>query len=373
MSTIGVRTSGGLCVKPVSCASTVPSPPVASVPMKCLRFMVAGWVVAGWRNKRILARQPVVWYYLRHRRMNMRRPILLLGSALHGKQGWIAMLCLLCLASFAGAQLTTPQLEIHAPSNSNDWLRLRSSIHSNSLLTLEASTNLTGWNDIGTFHDALFNYPDTGADGMRQRFYRLHTVARAATNDWKNELLFPEDSFRSPGSGEIRWVKFAILLADPTRVYYQDSTKFPFHFEFATQRLAPFIGMNRTAFDAVSLRRTNQQVVLGTVLYPPGANFVEYGVQFVGLDPYTVDEIARWFELVKATVFAANGAGVFYMPVFEQQEMARTHAAEFAARNITLASIERWGAVNHVYSPGWAFGRLKFFPAGEIAAAFADG
>lgn len=252
-------------------------------------------------------------------------------------------------------------------------MRLRSSFHSNSLLTLEASTNLTGWNAIGTFHDALFNYPDPGADGLRQRFYRLHTAPRAATNDWKNELLFPEDSFRSPGSGEIRWVKFAILLADPTRVYYQDSTKFPFHFEFATQRLAPFIGMNRTAFDAVSLRRTNQQVVLGTVLYPPGANFVEYGVQFVGLDPYTVDEIARWFELVKGTVFAANGVGVFYMPVFEQEAMARTHAAEFAARNIAVASSERWGAVNHVYSPGWAFGRLKFFPAGEIAAAFADG
>lgn len=292
---------------------------------------------------------------------------------MHGQRGWIAWLCLLYLAPLAEAQLTPPQLEIRRPGSSNDWIRLRSSFHSNNLLTLEASTNLSGWNPIGTLHDALLNYPDVGADDLRQRFYRVLAAPRTATNDWKNELLFPGDTFRSPGVGEIRWVKFAILLADPTRVFYQDSTKFPFHYEFATQRLAPFIGMDRAAFDAVSLHRTNQQVVLGTVLYPPGTNFVEYGVQFVGLDPYPVDEIGRWFELVKATIFATNGAGVFYMPVFEQEAMARDHAAEFAARNISLASIERWGAVNHVYAPGWALGRLKFFPAAEIAAAFADG
>jgi hypothetical protein len=290
-----------------------------------------------------------------------------------GKRAWLAMLCLLSLLPLAYAQPKAPQLEIRVPASSTDWVRLGSSFHSNSLLTLEASTNLSGWNSIGTLHDALFNYPDAGAGDFQNRFYRLRVAPRAAADDWKNELLCPEDSFRSPGEREIRWVKFAILLDDPTRVFYQDSTKFPFHYEFATQRLAPFLGMDRAAFDAVSLRRTNQQVVLGTVLFPPGTNFVEYGVQFVGLDAYTVDEISRWLELVKATVFATNGAGVFYMPVFEQEETARNQAAEFAVRNIALASIERWGAVNHVYSPGWALGRLKFFPASEIAAAFADG
>src|SRR5690606_37930997 len=123
---------------------------------------------------------------------------------------------------------------------------------------------------------------------------------RFATNDGKNELVFPNEPFRSAGSGnEVRWVKFAILRADPTRVYYQDSTKFPFHYEFATQRLPPFLGMDRTTFDSISLHRTNQQVVLGTVLYPPNPTFVEYGVQFVGLDPYTVDEVSHWFELVR--------------------------------------------------------------------------
>ncbi|MBE0540903.1 MAG: hypothetical protein IH623_05920 [Verrucomicrobia bacterium] len=305
--------------------------------------------------------------------MNAGRQFSTSGSIWNRQWGCLGLLCLLSLLAAAQAQPKAPQLEIRSPASSNAWVRLGSSFHANSLLTLEASANLTAWNSIGTLHDALFNYPDAGADNFQHRFYRLRVTPRVATNDWKNELLFPEDAFLSPGNREIRWVKFAIHLADPTRVYYQDSTKFLFHYEFATQRLAPFLGMDRAAFDAVSLRRTNQQVVLGTVLFPPGTNFVEYGVQFVGLDPYTVDEISRWFELVKATVFATNGAGVLYMPVFEQEEMARNHAAEFAARNISLASIERWGAVNHVYAPGWALGQLKFFPAGEIAAAFADG
>jgi hypothetical protein len=131
--------------------------------------------------------------------------------------------------------------------------------------------------------------------------------------------------------------------------------------------------VDRAAFDAISLHRANQQVVLGTILYPPAPDYIEYGVQFVGLDPYTPEEISRWLELVKASVYATNGAGIYYMPVFEQAEMARTNAAEFAARNIPVASIDRWISQDHIYSPGWAVGRLKYFPAAEITAAFSDG
>jgi hypothetical protein len=72
-------------------------------------------------------------------------------------------------------------------------------------------------------------------------------------------------------------------------------------------------------------------------------------------------------------VYATNGAGAYYMPVFEQAEVARTNAAAFAAKNISVASVDRWISQNHIYSPGWTIGRLKYFPATEIAAAFADG
>jgi len=268
----------------------------------------------------------------------------------------------------------TLRLEILRPVDTNGWVRLNSSVHPDSVLSLEATTNLSAWTNIGTSHDALFDFPDAASDGLRQRFYRVHSAPRGANDDWKNQAWFPEEPFRSPSPGEaVQWVKFAILLDEPWRVFYQDSTEFPFHYDFATQRLAPFLGMDRTSFDAVSLRRENQRVVLGALLYPPRATFVEYGVQFIGLDAYPPDEVARWFELVKATVYATNGAGAVYMPTFEQSEVARTNAAAFAERGITVASVERWIAGNHVYAPGWALGRLKFFPAAEIDAAFADG
>jgi hypothetical protein len=274
----------------------------------------------------------------------------------------------------ARAQTSAPRLEIVPPLASNGWPRLNSSFHSNAVLTLETSTNLGGWRNIGTLHDALFAYPDAATPGHRSRFYRLQAATREATNDWKNQAWFPEEPFRSPSPGEaVRWAKFAILLDEPWRVFYQDSTKFPFHYDFATARLPPFIGLDRTSFDQISLHRANQQVVLGALLYPPRANFVEYGVQFIGLDPYTPNEIASWFELVRATVYATNGAGAVYMPTFEQSEVARTNAEAFAARGITVASVDRWVAGNHVYAPGWALGRLKFFPASEIDAAFAEG
>ena len=259
-------------------------------------------------------------------------------------------------------------------------MRLHSSFHSNAVLTLLSSTNLQSltnpgaWKPVSTLHDALFAYPDAATANYGQQFYRLQSAARRSIDDWKNQAWFPEEPFRSENPGEaIRWVKFAILLDEPWRVFYQDSVKFPFHYDFATLRIPPFAGMDRASFDAVSLRRTNQRVVLGALLYPPRSTFVEYGVQFIGLDPYTPDEIARWFGIVKATVYATNGAGAVYMPTFEQSEVARTNSEAFAARGITIASVERWVAGNHVYAPGWALGRLKFFPASEIDAAFADG
>jgi hypothetical protein len=284
-----------------------------------------------------------------------------------------SVLLLVVTVSSLWAQVQT-SVSIDPPGTPNDWLRLRTSESPNSLLTLQATTNFQTWSTVATTHDKFWNFP-ARAETPGALIYRVRSERRGATNDWKNELLFPEEPLQSPFSADARWVKFAILLNDPTRVYFQDSSKFPFHYDFAAQRLAPFAGIDRAGFDSVSLRRTNQQVVLGAVLYPPTQNYFEYGVQFVGLDAYTPEEISRWFELVKASVYATNGTGaaVVYMPTFEQSEVARTNAAAFAARNIPVGSIERWITRNHVYSRGWAIGRLKYFAAVEISAAFADG
>ena len=253
-------------------------------------------------------------------------------------------------------------------------MRLNSTFHSNAVLTLHASTNLGSWTNIGTLHDALFAYPDAASAIRGQRFYRLAATARASTNDWKNQIVYPTDAFQSTnGAQNVTWVKFAILLEDPTRVYYQDSRKYLFHYDFATQRLPPFLGMDYAAFDSVSLYRTNQQVILGTVLYPPTTTYAECGVQFIGLDAYTPDEIARWFRLVTATIYPSNNAETYYMPTFEQSEVARTNADAFATLGVPISSLDRWVTVNTCYSAGWALGRLKFFTAADVVAAYSDG
>jgi hypothetical protein len=274
----------------------------------------------------------------------------------------------------ASAQISAPHLEILPPEPSNRWVRLDSGFQSNTVLTLYASTNLGVWTNIGSLHNALYAYPDAASPWWPQRFYRVAAAARDLTNDWKNQIVCPTDPFQSTNAAQgVTWVKFAILLDDPTRVYYQDSRKYLFHYDFATQRLPAFHGMSYEQFDAVSLHRVGQQVVLGTVLYPPATTFAEYGVQFVGLDSYTPEEIATWFGLVKATIYASNSAAAYYMPTFEQNEMAQTNAGAFAALGIPVSSLDRWVTVNTCYAPGWALGCLKYFAAGDVVAAYGDG
>src|SRR5262245_2266367 len=83
------------------------------------------------------------------------------------------------------AQVQDTRLKIR-PAESNGWVRLNSAATSNTLVILEASSNLLAWQTIATLHDGLFDYPDAGAGNFRQRFYRFSSRTRVETNDWKN-------------------------------------------------------------------------------------------------------------------------------------------------------------------------------------------
>ena len=48
-------------------------------------------------------------------------------------------------------------------------------------------------------------------------------------------------------------------VADPSKVYFQNSNNYPFHYDFAKEYLTPFIGMSPQAFDNVSLYEDNQK------------------------------------------------------------------------------------------------------------------
>ncbi len=191
---------------------------------------------------------------------------------------------------------------------------------------------------------------------------------------WKNQLAGVEDPFLSPPAGDApRWVKFAVLLRDPSRVYFQDSAAYGFHYDFATERLDPLVGMSRVEFDQVSLHRQGQEVALGAVLFPPRTDRAEIAIQLVRTEPYHPEMARRLIEAVAASVTTAPGTTVLYFPTFEQSESAGACRDWFAEHGIVVDSSDRWATADSCYSAGWALGRLVQVPGGGIAAAYAAG
>jgi hypothetical protein len=194
------------------------------------------------------------------------------------------------------------------------------------------------------------------------------------TEAGKTSLVYDSEPFVNHNDGDgAGFVKFAIIFSQSGTAFFQDSNLFPFHYNFATEHLQPFLGMSAAQFDAVALRRSRQQVVLGAVLYPPPDGPREYGIQFVGYDPYPKEDVKAWFDVVKASVIANPSATAIYIPSFEQKAQAETDRTWFASQGIEVDGIERWIHSDAIYSNGWAFGRLVFVPGSEIATAYIAG
>ncbi|MDH4240528.1 MAG: hypothetical protein OEW48_13285 [Phycisphaerae bacterium] len=200
---------------------------------------------------------------------------------------------------------------------------------------------------------------------------------------WKNQISFPDEPFRVVGgsASEPDWVKFTIILSpyDANVVYYQDCREYTFHYHFATELLDPFIDMNTSEYDQITLYEDGQRAVLGAVIMPPTGGYPtppalpEYGIQFVRLDPYTREEIAEMFNIVKASVIAEPDVQAFYFPTYEQAATAEANREWFESQGIELGSTGRWAQGNACYSEGWALGELKFFAGNQIARAYLAG
>ena len=293
------------------------------------------------------------------------------------RRGWVVLLLAAAGASIAATAVRDPvALGIRSPPD-NEWVRLDATPAEGMAIVVESSSDLAGWEPLATTHERLVGYPDPRPPGpARWRYYRALTRPLGPEDDWKNQLHYPDDPFLSlaaPAPEDIRWVKFCILLDAPHRVIFQDSQRHLFHYGFATERLAPFHGMSPDAFDRVSLYGENQQVLLGAVLFPPPPNQAEYGIQFVGLDPYPAGAIRDSFTLVREVIAAPPGVQALYFPTYEQAGVAASNAAWFADAGIPVSSVTRWLRDAQTYAPGWAVARLVYVPAAGIAAAFAAG
>lgn len=287
------------------------------------------------------------------------------------------ILLLLCEACISRGFAQALNLGVLRPET-NGVVRITGAGGSGRVHVLETSTNLSAWSELAVVHDGPFEFPDlTGRNGGA--YFRARSRDRTEQDDWRNLISIPDDDLanaeRNPfdPTDQIRWIKFAILQAEPHRVFFQDSEKYAFHFDFGRTRLAPFAGMTPAQFDAVTLRAAGRQALLGAVLIPPDSAGQEFGIQFVSSDPLPPDEVVRRFETVRRMIAAGAGARAFYIPTFEQVEIARENEAYFSERGITVDSSSRWVSADQSYSEGWAYGRLVFVPASEIAPAYGDG
>ncbi|MEW6155788.1 MAG: PEP/pyruvate-binding domain-containing protein [Verrucomicrobiota bacterium] len=247
----------------------------------------------------------------------------------------------------------------------------------NQVSVIERGADFRNWNEWLVGHGTVFDVPDLAAPTAPYRFYRSRFRELTSDDDWKNVLRAKADPFQSPeppvGKSEPRWVKFMLRLNQPQRVIFQDSRKYLFHYDFAVERLPEFKGFSRQQFDAATLRTNSQKAVLGAVLFSPTENLLEAGIQFVGYDAYPRESVAEWFEVVRSVLGAGPDMQVYYLPTFEQREVALQNANWFASRGIPVSSADRWVIADQIYAPGWALGKLVFVPGAEIALAYREG
>jgi hypothetical protein len=191
---------------------------------------------------------------------------------------------------------------------------------------------------------------------------------------FKTSIDHPSEPFLafSATAGGPAWVKFTIRVNEPNVVYFQNSSLIPFHHDFVSASLEPYIGWTPAEIDAISLYADGQELVFGAVLYSPILPH-EIAIQLVRQDAYSVDEVITYFEAVRAAVRADAAVPFFYFPTFEQLESAEANRQALEEAGIALGSTARWLRGDACYTFGWAHGRLVFVPGNEIGDAYEAG
>lgn len=194
---------------------------------------------------------------------------------------------------------------------------------------------------------------------------------------WKNRLALPDDAFivDPPMTEEdgLRYVKFAVLLRDPGKVYFQDTHRWPFHYEFATEKLDPLKGLSRSELDARSLHEAGQEVLFGAIVLPKDRDVRELGIQLVRLDAYHPEMVRIVFDTVVSSLDAPPSTRAFYFPTYEQEPSARRWEAWLGQRGVVVSSAARWLRGDGCYAEGWALGRLVHLSGDDIEAAYQAG
>jgi hypothetical protein len=284
----------------------------------------------------------------------------------------------LVVVAFASAVVTGEELSV---VHLGDSVVLRSDLTltpDERALILRRSLDLESWNEIGRFRNILYPYSLPFLSESGSAFYQVHSRRSQPSDDWANQLVIPQDDLISRpiggGLSAAPFVKFTVELKDPDRVYFQESAKYPFHFQFIRDRLPGYEELGLFEFETIALRTEDQKLLLGVVILAPDPLITEAAIQFVGQDPFLREDVAKWFDsTVQRLVVPGRDWRFFYMPTFEQRGVTFANEDFFLERGIAVDTAARWASEPVCYSNGWALGKLVFVSANEIDAAFGDG
>lgn len=244
---------------------------------------------------------------------------------------------------------------------------------------LDHSEDLKTWQPIAS-EQTLPWLASGQREGRRAGYYRVivrEPKAITSHPSLKTTLALPDDPFRSEpvftyyDQPEVRWVKFTLLMDNLPEVYFQNSADYTFHYPFAAERLDPYAGISLEEYNTRSLYRSNQELVLGAVLFAPQLG--EYAIQLVGQDVYPPEMTRFIIDTVDAAISRPDHWRRFYFPTFEQRDGTLASAPYYQRHGIAIDSIARWQTGNSCYVNGWALGRLVELSAGEIESAFVEG
>jgi hypothetical protein len=173
----------------------------------------------------------------------------------------------LFVLALASAVVTGQELSV---LHLGDSVVLRSDLNSSpdeKTLILRRSADLELWDEIGRFKNVLYPYSLPFLSESRRAFFQIHSRRSQPSDDWANQIVLPQDDLILQPSGDglsaAPFVKFTVELKDPNRIYFQDSSKYPFHFQFIRDRLPGYETLGLFEFETIALRRMGRRFFLG--------------------------------------------------------------------------------------------------------------
>ena len=173
-----------------------------------------------------------------------------------------------------------------------------------------------------------------------------------------------------PGAAGIREVKFLIAEMDrpAPRLYFMNSTRYPFHYLFARDVLQ--VGLSNQEFNRQTYFTDQRRFLAGTILehddfssatHPNGI----YAVEFWPTDPVSTPLAIRAYGLISTAMPFAAGQVVYHPSGANQEDLFRAGRNAFQQQNIPVVLSEELfaGLTFSVLNPGVGFGRLRVIDA----------